>query len=530
MRNYKLLASIFLGLLLLCTTPALQAQVKSTSNHSSMKVKDEVIYHVFQRSFFDSDSDNHGDLNGLRLKLGYLQKLGVTAIQLTPLYESVYYHNYFATDFYNIDPRYGSMQDYLRMVKEIHRRGMKIYLDMETQYVASDHIWFRDSYKNPSSKYSDYIVYTDKTNNTPIKIVGGVSDFTGYDGETRKLVMVNLDNAAVQDYNYHFFKFLMDPNGDGKFDDGVDGFRLDHMMDNLDNMNRLPHLFTSFWNPLIKKLRRINPEIKIVAENANWGGFGIDYLKNTDIDRVFDFRLAFAIRNLNKKELEKMADSTLLQTPKGKQQVVFIENHDMPRFATVEKSDPGKLRIGCALNLLMGGVPAIYYGQELGMTGAHGEWGPTDGNDIPDRQAFEWYKSDEGPGMAYWYKNGPWWTKGNTDIPNDGVSLEEEQKAPNSLWNYYRKMIGLRRQYPVIINGGYKNLASDNDKVFAFERFEGDKKIVVAVNLSDKEQETTLATAGKSVATIWGNITAVSTAGNINLAMPAYGVGVWIVK
>jgi len=225
-----------------------------------------------------------------------------------------------------------------------------------------------------------------------------------------------------------------------------------------------------------------------------------------------------------------MADSTLLQTPKGKQQVVFIENHDMPRFATVEKSDPGKLRIGCALNLLMGGVPAIYYGQELGMTGAHGEWGPTDGNDIPDRQAFEWYKSDEGPGMAYWYKNGPWWTKGNTDIPNDGVSLEEEQNDPNSLWNYYRKMIGLRRKYPVIINGGYKNLASDNDKVFAFERFEGDQKIIVVVNLSDKEQETTLVTAGKSAATIWGNVNTVSTSGNINLTMPAYGVGVWVMK
>ncbi len=93
--------------------------------------------------------------------------------------------------------------------------------------------------------------------------------------------MVNLDNKAVQAYNYQLFKFWMDPNHDGKFDDGVDGFRLDHMMDNLDNLNRLPHLFTTFWNPLLGKLRNINPEIKIVAEQANWASFGVDYLKDT---------------------------------------------------------------------------------------------------------------------------------------------------------------------------------------------------------------------------------------------------------
>jgi glycosidase len=527
MRNYKLLFAIVLcwaGIIF--NSPRLFAQTKQNTG----KVKDEVIYHVFQRSFFDSDGDQHGDLNGLRSKLDYLQQLGVTAVQLTPLYESMYYHNYFATDFYKIDPRYGTMHDYLQLVKELHRRGMKIYLDMETQYVASDHIWFRDSYKNPKSKYSDYIIYTDKTNSTPIKIVGGVSDFTGYDGVTRKLVMVNLNNKQVQAYNYRFFKFLMDPNGDGKFNDGVDGFRLDHMMDNLDNANRLPHLFTSFWNPLIAKLRNINPKIKIVAENADWGGFGINYLTQTKIDRVFDFRLAFAIRNQSKKEIEKMVDSTLLQTPKGKQQVVFIENHDMGRFASVVKSNPGKLRIGCALNLLIGGVPAIYYGQELGQTGEHGNWNATDGNDIPDRQAFEWYKSDEGPGMAYWYKNGPWWTKGNTDIPNDGVSLEEEKNDPNSLWNYYRRMIKLRHEYPVIINGEYRNLDNDNNKVLTFERFKNGGKVVVAINFSDKEQLTTLNVMGNEWKNIWGDVKAETYVNKADITLPAYSVAVWAVK
>ena len=488
---------------------------------------DEIIYHVFQRSFFDSNGDQHGDLNGIRQKLDYLQQLGVTAIQLTPLYTSVYYHNYFATDFYNIDPRYGTMQDYLKLIKELHRRGMKLYMDMETQYVASDHVWFRDSYKNPQSKYSDYIIYTDKTNTKPVQIVAGISDFKGYDGVTRKLVMVNLNNKAVQDYNYQLFKFWMDPNHDGKFDDGVDGFRLDHMMDNLDNLNRLPHLFTTFWNPLLSKLRKVNPKLKIVAEQANWASFGIDYLKDTRVDRVFAFRLAFAIRNFNKAELIKVADSTLMQTPKNKQQVVFIENHDMPRFSDAVKDDPGKLRIGCALNLLIGGIPAIYYGQELGMKGSRQNFGLTDANDIPDRQAFEWYASDAGKGMAYWYKNGPWWQHNNNDIPNDGISLQEEKNDPRSLWNFYRSLIVLRKNNPVLIRGAYKNLPNNNDNVFSFVRYNGNKKVMIAVNLSADNQDAVINMPGiKKLKNLYG-INPVTNQNNLTVSLPAYGIAVW---
>jgi len=513
-----------LFLLIAANTNSFAQGIKSNL-HRPQK-KEEIIYHIFQRSFFDSDGDMHGDLNGIRQKLDYLQQLGVTAIQLTPLYESVYYHNYFATDFYKIDPRYGTMHDYLRLIKELHRRGMKLYLDMETQYVASDNIWFRDSYHNPQSKYSDYIIYTDKTNNTPAPIVGGITDFTGYDGVTRKLVMVNLNNPQVQAYNYRFFKFWMDPNRDGKFDDGVDGFRLDHMMDNLDNINRLPHLFNTFWNPLISKLRKVNPKIKIVAEQAQWGSFGINYLKSTGIDRVFAFRLAFAIRNLKKKELVTVADSTFLNNPAGKQQVVFIENHDMPRYASVVKGDPGKLRIGCALNLLIGGIPAIYYGQELGMKGEHGNFNATDGNDIPDRQAFEWYKSDAGKGMAYWYKNGPWWQLSNNDVPNDGISLQEEKSGPQSLFNFYRTMIKLRKNNPVLIDGAYKNLPNNNDHVFSFLRYKGDKKVVVAVNLSDKEQAVVVQLPVAHAAKIlYGNSLLIT--GTDTVTLPAYGIGVW---
>jgi alpha-amylase len=529
MKKYTFIfLTAFLGLITGRFTNAFVVD-KSSSAHAP---KEEIIYHVFLRSFFDSDGDGHGDLNGVRQKLDYIQQLGITAIQLTPLYESVYYHNYFATDFYKIDPRYGTLNDYLKLVKELHRRGMKIYLDMETQYIASDHIWYRDSHNNPKSKYSDYIIYADKTNSKPANIVAGISDFTGYDGVTRKLMMVNLDNPEVQAYNYNFFKFWMDPNHDGKFDDGVDGFRLDHMMDNLDNINRLPHLFTTFWNPLISKLRKVNPKIKIVAEQAQWASFGIDYLKNTGIDRVFAFRLAFAIRNLKKEELVTVADSTFLNNPPGKQQVVFIENHDMPRYASVVKDALAKLRLGCALNLLIGGIPAIYYGQELGMKGEKGNFNATDANDIPDRQAFEWYKSDKGKGMAYWYKNGIWWQRNNNDVPNDGISLEEEKNDPQSLLNFYYRIINLRKLYPVLIDGAYKNITNNNDLVFSFLRYKGDKKIMVAVNLSDKDQDVSIDIAAQKngVKNIYSNMSTQISEGKVVVSLPPYGIAAWAMQ
>jgi alpha-amylase len=516
---------LILTLLSLVICPLVKAQHKINT-----PIKDEIIYHVFQRSFYDSNGDQHGDLNGIRQKLDYIQQLGVTAILLTPLYESAFYHNYFASDFKKIDPRYGTMQDYLLLIKDIHHRGMKLYMDMETQYVTEDHIWWKGGVNNPKSEYADYIIYDDSAHTKPTSIVYGLNGLLGYDSVYRKITTVNLNSPKVLDYNYRLFKYWIDPNGDGRFDDGVDGFRLDHMMDNLDNKGLMPHLFDTFWNPLLNKLRQVNPKINIVAEQANWASFGIDYLTYGSVNRVFDFRLAFAIRSFKKSELTKAADSTFLLTPAGKQQVIFIENHDTPRFSFGVDGNLSKLKIGAALNLLLGGIPSIYYGQELGMTGTSGKFGGTDANEIPNRAAFEWYKSGQGKGMTYWYKlKGPWKDKFNNDKLNDGISLEEEKNDPNSLWNFYRDMISLRRSNPVLIQGGYKKLQNNNDEVFSFERTEGNKKVITAINLSDKSQDAVIQSTTNVVSckNLYGRGKAGVNSNTITISLPAYGLGVW---
>jgi glycosidase len=360
----------------------------------------------------------------------------------------------------------------------------------------------------------------------------------GYDGTERRITTVNMNSDKVKEYNYQLFRHWADPNGDGHFDDGVDGFRLDHMMDNLDNKNKWTHLFNNFWVPLINRLKEVNPRLTFVAEQADWASLGLDYLEKGGVDRVFAFRVAFEIRNLNKTKLGMMADSVFHQTPKGKQQVVFIENHDMPRFATVVKQDKGKLRVGAALNLLLGGIPSIYYGQELGMVGAGApmKWGMTDANEIPEREAFEWYKNDSGKGMAIWYKNsGPWWDSTNLK-PNDGISLEEERDDTTSLWNFYRKLIRLRKSHAALSSGSYQTLNNTSDSVFSFLRYLNKSAVLVVVNLSGLPQQTTIdfsnskAALSGTLQPLWGRENPIIGANNISVQLPEYGIEVWEFK
>jgi glycosidase len=512
-----------------CTakTKNLETRLKAADN--------EVIYHVFQRSFYDSDGDQIGDLNGLRAKLDYLQDLGITSIQLLPLYQSVFYHNYFSDDFYAIDSTLGTLQDYLALVRDVHRRGMKIFMDMETQYVTEDHPWFKDSYNNLKSKYSDYLIWKDSAHTLNENIVMNLTELKGYNGIIKKLALVNLKNKAVLDYNIKLYSYWLDPNQDGHFDDGVDGFRFDHMMDDLDYKPQLTDLFKTYWVPLITALKKVNPHIVNVAEQADWNAWAVDYITKAKVDRVYSFKLMGGIRSFNKKYLTGKADSAFRIFPSGNHEVIFIENHDLPRYSNgVQQSIP-KLKIGAALNLLIGGTPSIYYGQELGMNG-RGEWqkwGMTDANEIPDREAFEWYRSDTGRGMALWYKNsGPWWNERYAK-PDDGISLEEERPDSGSIYNFYKKMIRVRKSNPVISEGIYQTLDNTNDSVFAFQRYDGERALVVAVNLSGSVQKTdisypTFTLSEMSFRQLNGSSPApVATDHKATLSLPPYDIEVW---
>ncbi|MEY5002141.1 MAG: hypothetical protein RLZZ211_2177 [Bacteroidota bacterium] len=447
----------------------------------------EIMYHVCQRSFYDSDGDLQGDLNGLRQKLPYLQDLGVSSILLFPLYESDCYHNYFANNFETIDPEFGSMQAYIELVQEIHRLGMKVYLDMETQYVTSKHLWWQDAVGNLNSPYADYILFDDAAHLQPATMVFDLRFLKGYDGQIINVTTVNLKSPKVLDYNIALFSYFLDPNKDGKFDDGVDGFRLDHAMDHLDGKPTLTNLIAEFWKPLIAAVKKVNPAVKIVAEQADWADYGFAYFEKATVDRMFGFGLQKAILSFEKQQIIDNAEVILRQTPAGKEQVIFIENHDIDRFASLDFA-LDKQKAAAALMLLIGGVPSIYYGQEIGMKGTAYAFGNTDGNDIGRREAFDWYASGEGEGLPFWYKNsGPWWDNANQQS-HDGISLEEQSKDPNSLFNFYKSTIALRKSNIALAVGSYEQAANNNPEVFSFFRQYGKQKVLVAINLSNQAQ------------------------------------------
>ena len=469
----------------------------------------EVIYHVMQRSFYDSNGDLHGDLNGFVEKLDYLKDLGVTTILFTPLYESDFYHNYFPTNYENIDPEYGTKDDYINFVKAVHRKGLKFLMDMETQYAQSGNIWFDDSYKNPKSEYSDFIYYTDSLNQHPEQIFmkpnSPLKDFNLWPDKQRNIVLLDLNHQKVKDYMMNFYTYWVDPNKDGNFDDGVDGFRIDHIMDDLDYKGIFVNMYQDFWKPIFTECKSINPNVFVLGEQSNWNNYGEEMVSKSGADAAFSFPLRFAlageegthdmyidptskgvkmdpkrIHNELKETMKRFSDSTF--------SVNFLENHDTSRWASVVNNNEGQKRVAAVLNVLLPGIPSIYYGQELGLTGVKQEYG-SDANHIPVREAFPWTSNFNDKGNAVWYKDtGEWWTISfwNNESVKD-FAVETQKADANSLWNHYKSLLNLRTKHDAFRLGNYEPLEVENEHILAFKRTYSNEAFGVMLNVSDEE-------------------------------------------
>lgn len=412
----------------------------------------------------------------------------MTGIWVNPIFRAHCYHNYFADDFDSTDPGFGTMAQFTHLVKALHARGMKIFIDMETQYISSYHIWFANSIDNPASPYGNYIWYYGPDNTSPEEGM-----LVSYDGTTEGIVTLKLNTQIMLLNQEIIYNLWCDPNNDSLFDDGVDGFRIDHIMDNLDYNNENTNLFHTFWSPIVDAVHTLNPNVFFLGEQADWGDYGSSTLRNSGIDAVFGIPQMFAIRSFNKANILSAAQQTQNATDPGKHQFTIIENHDVDRFASIAGGSAAKMKIGAALDLTLNGVPCLYYGQELGMKGNKGNWG-SDGNDIPNREAFRWYSTVAGSGMALWYANtGPWWNSSKSH-DHDGVSLEEEKADSNSLWWYYKKLIALRKNESLLRRGSYTVLSNPNDLVLSYARQESTYAgaVSVIINLGTTAQQASI--------------------------------------
>ncbi len=505
----RIISLIFLSIIILgCKSSVAQKVIKSAATESFINWNNEIIYHVMPRSFYDSNGDLHGDLNGFVEKLDYLKELGVTTILFTPLYESGFYHNYFPTDYYAIDPEYGTKEDYINFIKAVHAKGLKFIMDMETQYAQGEHIWFADSYKNPKSEYSDFIYYSDSLNVYPEQLFmpskSPLFNFKTWPNTiSHHIVILNLNNQVVKDWMIDYYKYWVDPNEDGNFDDGVDGFRIDHIMDDLDNKGIFTNMYQDFWKPIFKACKTVNPKVFILGEQSNWADPGDAMVKESGADAAFNFGLKFALSSEAKNsDMYKSTDATGVQIdPKVVHRAVeeslkrfadsiytvtFIENHDTARYATLVDTSDGQKRLGAVFNLLLPGLPSIYYGQELGVTGKIVDWG-SDVNHLPLREAFPWTSNYNDKGTAVFYKDtGEWWDISfwQTDAIKN-LALTSQKKNENSLWNHYRKLISIRKENDAFRIGNYTPILTDDPEILAFTRSYRDKTFAVLTNVTN---------------------------------------------
>ncbi len=477
-------AAVFMAALALFAGSPANADADRTGPPPPTTLADEIVYHIFVRSFRDTNGDRIGDLNGITASIPYLQSLGVTAVLLTPLYPSRVYHNYFATDFTGIDAEFGTMADYRRMVAELHRHGIKIYLDMEFQYLAEGHPWWTAALKDRASPFADHILWRDRAKGIAEDGPFGLREIRHFGRDTHAVTTVALTAPAVRTYFERYMLDWVDPDHDGKFDDGVDGFRLDHMMDDLDDRGLLTNLFTGFWKPLFDRLRTANPGLTFIAEQADSSNYGEDYLKRADTTAIFAFPLHRAIRQFDRAAIVQAITQTAAATPPDKQQLVFAENHDVSRIASDPLITPEKLRTAAALTFFLKGTPILYYGQELGMRGATDAGYETDENAIPFREAFKWAATDAAPGQALWYRRpGERYWDQRYARDRDGVSVEEQTGRPNSLLNRYRKLAALRRTHATL-RTGTQTIRDNAAGLLVVERASASERFVIVANLS----------------------------------------------
>jgi glycosidase len=479
----------------------------------------EIVYQVFVRSFRDANGDRVGDLDGLSQSAPYLKSLGVTSILLTPIQPSPFYHSYFASRFAGVDPAYGDMARFRHLVRVLHGAGMKLYLDEEFQYVAEGHPWLTAAVRDPRSPEARRLLLSKAPATTLEPMFPGLTRLPTWDGRQIEVATVDLKAPGARAY---FTRYLLSWAAQG-----VDGFRIDHMMDDLDNKGRETDLFASFWRPMFARLRAAHPKLRIIAEQADWG-YGEVWLTRGGVDAVFAFPLRAAIARLDKAAVEAAIAKTAASTPPGKVQLIQLENHDTDRFASAVGGDPAKLRLGAAFDLFLKGTPLIYYGQELGMRGKKSATWNSDANDIPQREAFRWGADLDAPGSAIWYAGDhPWWT-GRYNGSNDGVSVAEEDRDPGSLLNWYRRLTRLRRERPEWASGDQVLLCAPVDHVVCILRTAGRARSLMIANLAPGPVTLTLsqvdpASAWLGWTTLARNVASVA-GGSVSLG--PYGVAI----
>ncbi len=426
-----------------------------------------VFYEIFVGSFSDSDGDGIGDLRGIINRMDYLndglpasgKSLGVEGLWLTPIFQSPSYHKYDVTDYYKIDPAFGTEKDLTELLETCHARNVKVILDLVLNHTGNLNKWFGSFVSahrkgDETDPYYDFYTWRtadvgDTAGRTFRQITGSDHYYEcNFSGDMPEL---NFDSEFVRETVLDVAKYYLDL--------GVDGFRFDAAKYAYYGDHKKSE---AFWDWYLGELRAYKPDIYTVAEV--WDGDGITDLYYPAVD-CFNFTLSQTSGLIsetaqagNVNTYVSYVDAYLDKIEALRKDAAFhpfITNHDMDRAAGFLPVSSGRMQVAANLYILGPGSPFLYYGEELGMKGSRGS-ANTDAN---RRLAMLWGDGDtvrNPTGATY------------DDAKQVEATAADQIKDETSLYSYYKRLIAIRAGNPEIARGTYEALKFDADKVGGF--------------------------------------------------------------
>lgn len=499
--------------------------------------KKTIVYEVYIQSFKDSNNDGIGDINGLESKLDYIRELGANSIWITPIFKSPLVDNgYDIEDYESINPIYGTMSDFEKLLISAHKKNLKIILDLVVNHTSDKHKWFLESKKSKNNQYSDYYIWRDpKPDGTEPSNLGsafGGSAWT-YVAERKQYYLhlfseqqpdLNWNNVKVRQSIYHMMRFWLDK--------GVDGFRMDSIsliskpekFDNvpLENHQRYGAYYYNISNgPHIHEyLQEMNSEVLSKYNIITIGETPhttpeeakkyVDSYRN-ELDMVFQFEHMHVDYGKFGRYSDVMYKLNDLRCAMNKWQeklswnTNYLGNHDQPRIVSRFGNDD-KYRIKSAkvlamMYILQKGTPFIFEGEEIGMTNLH----ITNINELKDIEAHYNYNffidKHISPEKALEMVNRK--TRDNARTPmqwnfdrNSGfsdvkpwfdvnsnyksINVKKDLQSSDSIYRFYQKLLQLRKEDSIMIDGEFRPLYINDSEIYAFIReLSGHKKLIV---------------------------------------------------
>jgi maltose alpha-D-glucosyltransferase/alpha-amylase len=485
--------------------------------------KRAVFYEVLIRGFADSNGDGTGDIKGLTSKLDYLQWLGVDCVWLLPIYESPLRDGgYDISDFMKVLPEFGDLGDFVQLVDEAHKRGMRIIADLVMNHSSDQHPWFQASRSDPDGPYGDYYVWSDTDepySEARIIFVDTETSNWTWDPVRKQYFWhrffshqpdLNYENLAVQEAMIDVLKFWLDL--------GIDGFRLDavpYLFEEVGHNGENHPKTHEFLKRVRKEVDSLYPDRVMLCEANQWPEDVVEYFgeDGDECQMAFHFplmpRLFMAVRRESRYPISEILANTP-PIPDSCQWGIFLRNHDeltlemvtdderdymyaeyakdprmksnigiARRLAPLLENSRDQIELFTGLLLSLPGSPVLYYGDEIGM-GDNIYLGDRDGVRTP----MQW-NADRNAGFSHADPQALYLPAILDPVYGyQALNVEAQMRSSSSLLNWTRKMLGVRKQHPVFGMGSYEELGSSNPSVLAFVREFGDDKVLCVNNLS----------------------------------------------